>query len=250
MIASRKVFRGSNNRALINAQYGLGLPRVHNARPAHIMRPKAAGEGAITGVTMEPFDGISQVSGELAQIAKAPGTESYCRKLYADECEAAVNRQINIEYSISYLYHSMFSFFDRDNVGLPGFAEYFKHESEEERSHAEKLMEYQTLRGGRVVLGSLMSPISEFDNSEKGEALYSMELALALEKMNYEKLLELHAVASKNEDPQLCDFVESEYLQEQVEAIKELGVFVSQLRRVGKGHGVYHFDRELGSKMN
>lgn len=26
-----------------------------------------------------------------------------------------------------YIYHSMFAFFDRDNVGLPGFAEYFRY---------------------------------------------------------------------------------------------------------------------------
>lgn len=25
-----------------------------------------------------------------------------------------------------YIYHSLYAFFDRDNVGLPGFAEYFR----------------------------------------------------------------------------------------------------------------------------
>ena len=213
------------------------------ARSAH--RTAASKEGAITGTMMEPFAPIDQAAGELAQIAKAPITESYARKMYEPECEAAVNKQINIEYSISYLYHAMYAFFDRDNVGLPGFAEYFKKESEEEREHAEKLMEYQMLRGGRVVLGNLGSPITEFDHADKGEALYAMELALSLERLNYEKLLELHAVGDKNGDPQLCDFVESQYLEEQLEAIKKLAVFVSQLRRVGKGHGVYHFDLQL-----
>merc|ERR1712039_843917 len=119
---------------------------------------------AITGLTLESFDGVSEVTtkeGELAQIENAQPSESFARKMYASECEAAVNRQINIEYSISYLYHAMYAFFDRDNVGLPGFAEYFKHESEEEREHAEKLIEYQNKRGGKVVLGALMSPITE-----------------------------------------------------------------------------------------
>merc|ERR1712098_597602 len=118
-------------------------------------------------------------------------SESFARKMYASECEAAVNRQINIEYSISYLYHSMYAFFDRDNVGLPGFAQYFKEESEEERGHAEKLLEYQNKRGGKVVLGALLSPITEFDHADKGEALYAMELALSLEKLNYEKLVDV-----------------------------------------------------------
>lgn len=42
---------------------------------------------------------------------------------------------------------------------------------------------------------------------------------------------------------QLCDFLEGNYLQEQVTAIKELGDYVAQLKRVGKGLGEYQFDK-------
>ncbi|KAK1380248.1 hypothetical protein POM88_026992 [Heracleum sosnowskyi] len=59
-----------------------------------------------------------------------------------------------------------------------------------------------------------------------------------LEKMTNEKLLHLHEVASRNNDVQLADFVESEFLTEQVKAIKKMFEYVAQLRRVGKGHGV------------
>jgi ferritin heavy chain len=52
-------------------------------------------------------------------------------------------------------------------------------------------------------------------------------------------------IAVDNNDPQMCDFIESEFLNEQVEAIKKISVYISQLRRVGKGHGVYHFDLQL-----
>jgi ferritin heavy chain len=54
-----------------------------------------------------------------------------------------------------------------------------------------------------------------------------------------------YQIAVDNNDPQMCDFIESEFLNEQVEAIKKISVYVSQLRRVGKGHGVYHFDLQL-----
>lgn len=73
----------------------------------------------------------------------------------------------------------------------------------------------------------------------------AMELALALEKLVNEKLHNLHSVASRCNDPQLTDFVESEFLEEQVEAIKKISEYVAQLRRVGKGHGVWHFDQKL-----
>lgn len=46
-------------------------------------------------------------------------------------------------------------------------------------------------------------------------------------------LLNLHKVGEENNDPQLCDFVESEYLEEQVEAIKKIADLVTQLNRVG-----------------
>jgi hypothetical protein len=49
----------------------------------------------------------------------------------------------SIEYSVSYVYHSLYAYFSRDNVALPGFAAFFKAGSEEEREHAELLMDYQ-----------------------------------------------------------------------------------------------------------
>ena len=73
----------------------------------------------------------------------------------------------SVEYNISYVYHALYAYFDRDNVALPGLAEYFDHQSAEEREHAEKLMEYQNKRGGRVKLMSITSPRSEFYHKEK-----------------------------------------------------------------------------------
>merc|ERR1712012_1107192 len=58
--------------------------------------------------------------------------------------EALINKQINMEFYASYVYLSMSSFFNRDDQALHGFAEHFKKESNEERAHGMKLMEYQT----------------------------------------------------------------------------------------------------------
>lgn len=45
----------------------------------------------------------------------------------------------------------------------------------------------------------------------------------------------------------MADFLESEYLTEQVEAIKKLGNEVTNLKRVGSGLGEYVFDKEFKS---
>ncbi|OIT04489.1 PREDICTED: ferritin-2, chloroplastic [Nicotiana attenuata] len=195
----------------------------------------------LTGIVFEPFE---EVKKELMLVPTVPQA-SLARQKYSDQCEAALNEQINVEYNVSYVYHAMYAYFDRDNVALRGLARFFKESSEEERDHAEKFMEYQNKRGGKVKLQSILMPLSEFDHAEKGDALYAMELALSLEKLTNQKLLNLHAVATRNNDVQLADFVESEYLREQVEAIKMISEYVAQLRRVGKGHGVWHFDQML-----
>ncbi|NP_001316747.1 ferritin, chloroplastic [Vigna angularis] len=201
----------------------------------------SASTAPLTGVIFEPFE---EVKKEELAVPTAPQV-SLARQYYADDCEPAINEQINVEYNASYVYHSLFAYFDRDNVALKGFAKFFKESSEEEREHAEKLMKYQNTRGGRVVLHSIKNVPSEFEHVEKGDALHAMELALSLEKLVNEKLRSVHSVADRNNDPQLADFIESEFLSEQVEAIKKISEYVAQLRRVGKGHGVWHFDQSL-----
>jgi len=164
--------------------------------------------------------------------------------------EDAINDQINIEYNVSYIYHSMYAFFSRDNVALDGFAQHFKKESLEERSHAELLMDYQTKRGGKVSLQAIMPPKLEFEHAEKGCGLYALELALSLEKLNYDKLLELHKIADECGDAAACDFIEGELLKDQIDSVKENAEMVASLTRMGAdgpqgGLATWHFDKML-----
>uniref|UniRef100_A0A2I3RSE6 Ferritin n=1 Tax=Pan troglodytes TaxID=9598 RepID=A0A2I3RSE6_PANTR len=129
---------------------------------------------------------------------------SQVRQNYHQDSEAAINRQINLELYASYVYLSMSYYFDRDDVALKNFAKYFLHQSHEEREHAEKLMKLNQT----VMTGS---------------GLNEMECALHLEKNVNQSLLELHKLATDKNDPHLCDFIETHYLNEQVKAIKELG---------------------------
>eukprot|EP00884_Botryococcus_braunii_P001827 jgi/Botrbrau1/11645/Bobra.168_2s0003.1 len=207
---------------------------------------KAAAIQKVEGVVFDPFN---EVQGELSVVSSVEnGGVSFARTNYKEACEAAVNDQINIEYTISYIYHAMYSYFDRDNVGLVGLAEYFNEESKEERGHAEKLMKFQNLRGGRIKLQSILAPETEYDHPEKGDALYAMELSLSLEKLNFQKLQALHDIAAAADDAQMCEFIESELLAEQARAVKKVSEYVAQLRRVGKGLGVFEFDRWLSEQ--
>ncbi|WJX28004.1 Dysferlin [Trifolium repens] len=127
---------------------------------------------------------------------------------------------------------------------------FFKESSEEEREHAEKLMKYQNICGGGVVLypisgrindaknvvrelwgaSEVEGAIEEFQSVNKNdgsdldsrwskilEQPHSRGCIKSLEKLVNEKLLNLHSVADRNNDPQLADFIESEFLDEQSE---------------------------------
>eukprot|EP00178_Gracilaria_changii_P017960 TRINITY_DN51258_c0_g1_i1.p1 TRINITY_DN51258_c0_g1~~TRINITY_DN51258_c0_g1_i1.p1 ORF type:complete len:170 (-),score=30.03 TRINITY_DN51258_c0_g1_i1:367-876(-) len=164
---------------------------------------------------------------------------SLCRQNYHEESEAGVNKQINLELYASYVYMSMAYHFDRDDVAFKNFAEYFRKNSDEEREHAEMLMKFQNQRGGRIVLRDIKAP----EKSEWGSPLDAMHEALALEKNVNQALLDLHKTADSHGDAQMCDFIESHYLTEQVEAINELAKHITNLKRVGTGLGEYQFDK-------
>merc|ERR1711974_546772 len=168
---------------------------------------------------------------------------SKIRQNYHEDCEALINKQINMEFYASYVYLSMSSYFNRDDQALHGFAEHFKMESGEERAHGMKLMEYQTKRGGRVVFQDIAKPTT----IEWGTPLEAMEAALELEKTVNQSLLDLHKVAGDKGDGHLCDFLESEYLGEQVEGIKSIGDLITKMKRAGDGLGLHLIDKEMGS---
>ncbi|XP_031995593.1 ferritin heavy chain-like [Hylobates moloch] len=144
---------------------------------------------------------------------------SQVRQNYHQDSEVAINCQINLELYTSYFYLSMSYYFDLNDVALKNFAKYFLHQSHEERKHAEKLMKLQNQGGGRILLQDIKKP--DYDDRESG--LNAMECALHLEKNVNQTLLELHKLATDKNDPHLCDFIETHSLNEQVEAIKELG---------------------------
>lgn len=164
---------------------------------------------------------------------------SVIRQNFHDESEAAINKQINMELHASYVYLALAYQFDRHDVALKGFHKYFKDSSDEEREHAEKFMKYLNSRGGTIRLEPIQPP-SKFDHKTGLEA---MRAALQLERDVNESLLNLHKLASERVDPHLTDFLEEEFLDEQVESMKKLGDFITNLERVGPGLGEFQFDK-------
>eukprot|EP00731_Ephydatia_muelleri_P002455 Em0001g2455a len=165
---------------------------------------------------------------------------SRARHHYSAEAEAGVNKQINMELHAMYTYLSLAYYFERDDVDLKGFAKFFRDSAKEELEHAEKFMKFQTERGGRIVLQDIKKP----ERDEWGSGLEAMEAALVLEKTVNQALLDLHTISDNHNDFHMSEFIEREYLDEQVKSIRRLAGYITNLKRVGPGHGEYHFNRE------
>ena len=74
------------------------------------------------------------------------------------------------------------------------------------------------MRGGRVVFQNIQKP-----NTDDWEsALAAVEASLDLEKSVHDSILALHKNTDEHGDAQLTDFLEGEFLKEQVNLTSEL----------------------------
>ncbi|XP_007957222.1 ferritin heavy chain-like [Orycteropus afer afer] len=155
-------------------------------------------------------------------MTRAP---SQVHQNYQRECEAAINWQIHFELYAASVYFSMAYHFDREDVGLKNFANYFLGRWREKHEHTEKLLALQNQRGGHIHLGDISRPAAD----EWGSGLNAMKFAFHLERTLNQSLLSLYWLAYSQDDMQLCGLLESRFLHKQVRTIKELGGHVSNL---------------------
>uniref|UniRef100_A0A8D1FFH4 Ferritin n=2 Tax=Sus scrofa TaxID=9823 RepID=A0A8D1FFH4_PIG len=154
---------------------------------------------------------------------------SQVRQNFHPECEAALNGHANLELHASYAYLLMAFSFDReDGAGKP-LARCFLRRSHERSERAQELMSLQNRRGGRLCFRDIRKP----DLEAWGGGLRALQCALHLEKRVHQSLLDLHRLATHKSDAQLCHFLKSRYLDQQVEFIKELGDHVTTLSQMG-----------------
>ena len=166
---------------------------------------------------------------------------------WSKECENGLNLQINYELDASHQYLSLYNYFNKDNVGLVNLSNYFKKCSDEEREHAFKMIQYQQKRGGTPKLTTINSYNHNFDNNSN-KILDAFQLICKLEEDIYVKLKELHKIGEESSDPQFTDFIEGEFLSEQVDAIYEIKQYISQLKLIGNnGHGLWNFNQQFNN---
>jgi ferritin len=153
----------------------------------------------------------------------------------------AINEQINKEIFSEYYYLSMVAYFESED--LPGFAQFFKVQVEEERFHGMKFFDYLNERGGKVILKGIENPKTDFESP-----LQVFELAYKHEQYVTELINNLMDIAIKENDHALQSFLQW-FIDEQVEEEASMSKYVNQLKRMnGNGHGIIMIDRELAQR--
>merc|ERR1712080_328516 len=83
-----------------------------------------------------------------------------------------------------------------------------------------------------------------------GAAMDAIQASLELERTVNQALLDMHKSADGNNDAQTTDFLEGTFLNEQVEAIKEIADLVTKMKRAGDGLGLHIIDKSCCLKLS
>ena len=153
----------------------------------------------------------------------------------------AINQHINAEIYSSYLYLSMSTFCE--SVDLPGFAHWMRVQSQEEYTHAMKLVTYLEDRDSRVILLPVDQPPVEFDSVED-----IMRRTLAHEQHVSGLINDLYGVAVGAND-YASQIMLQWFVSEQVEEEKTARDVIAALEMVkGRSDALLLLDREMGAR--
>lgn len=153
----------------------------------------------------------------------------------------ALNEQIRHELYSSYLYLAMSNYFE--DIHLPGFAHWLKVQTDEERSHAMKLIEYVNDQKGHVVFYGLDQPPSDFKSP-----LDVFQQVMTHEQKVTGLILKLYQTAIQAGD--IATQIELQwFVKEQVEEEKNADLIVQQLKMIGEQRAVlFAMDRHLAER--
>jgi ferritin len=154
----------------------------------------------------------------------------------------ALNKQINAELYSAYLYLSMASYFEGEN--LSGFSNWMRIQFEEEQFHGMKLFNYLHERGGKVTLEAIEKPKSEWDSIT---AVF--EETLEHERHVTSLINNLMDIALEESDHATASFLRW-YIDEQVEEEAGVESILTQLKFIGgQGNALLMMDREFAARQ-
>jgi ferritin len=161
--------------------------------------------------------------------------------MISNKIEKALNDQIMEEYASSHLYLSMAAYFK--SINLDGFAHWMQQQSGEEMGHAMKFYGYIFEQQGKVTLGGIEKPQSEWASPLAAfEAAYHHEQKITGLINNLTNL----AIGEKDHATNIfLHWFVTEQVEEEANAIE----IIQKLKMVGDSkQGLLMLDHELGQR--
>ncbi len=154
------------------------------------------------------------------------------------EVESVLNSQIAYEARSSSLYLSLASWCESE--GLEGCADFFYHQSEEERMHKLRLFKYINESGGRAVVPEVPAPQKDFES-----VLAAFQLFLKSEEAITEAINGLIEVCNQQKDYKTLNFLQW-YISEQHEEETLARTILDKIKIIGNQPGaLYLIDNEI-----
>jgi ferritin len=159
--------------------------------------------------------------------------------MLSPKLQAALNDQINAEFSSAYSYLAMAAYFEATN--LPGSALWMRRQAREEITHAMKLFDFVNDRDGRITLKAIPQPSAKFTSSVE-----VWEFGLKQEQGVTARIHALYALAAQEKDYATQTMLQW-FVAEQVEEEKTARTILEQAEKIGSAStAIYFLDRHLG----
>lgn len=156
--------------------------------------------------------------------------------------EKILNEQVQKEFYSAYFYLSMEAYFASEN--LNGFANFFRVQAQEERDHAMLIFNFINEAGGKVTLGQIDAPRSDFKSPKE-----VFELTLQHEQFVTGSIYEIVNLAIKEKDHKTNAFMQW-FVTEQVEEEANMENNLKKLKFVGdNGPALLMMDAELAARV-
>lgn len=150
---------------------------------------------------------------------------------------AELQRQMNHELTAAHAYTAMAAWCYQQN--LKGFSDYFLDQAEEERGHAQRLMDHMMARGVAPAIGAVGEPVNAFDGP-LGVAMHAREM----ERRNTEGVHAAYRVAVEQDDLP-AQIMLQWFINEQVEEEDWANEMVERVRAAGCAGATAELDRHL-----
>jgi len=162
--------------------------------------------------------------------------------MLSKKMEKALNDQMVFEWYSGYIYLSMASWFVTKD--LPGFANWFRVQAQEELLHGIKFFDYINEVGGHARTGAIKEPPLTFKSIRA-----ACELALEHEKIVTSNINKLVTMARKENDHATDNFLQW-FITEQIEEEANATANVAKVKMVeNDGRGILMLDTEMAKRV-